>query len=66
MRDDIQFLIDKGYPYKIIGNDSYIATLSGIQPLCDGEYCAIYRYPGGENCHTLEEVKRFFQVIEGE
>lgn len=37
-----------GYPYKIVGNGGYKATLSGIQPLSGGDYMAIYRYPGGE------------------
>ena len=60
----IEFLISKGYPKKIIGNDGYIATLTGIQPLIDGDYEAIYKYPGGECVHDLETVKTFFEVIE--
>lgn len=53
-----------GYPYKIVGNGGYKATLSGIQPLSGGDYMAIYRYPGGECCHCREEIKACFTVIE--
>ena len=50
-----------GYPMKIIGNGGCEATLSGRQPLSDGEYMAIYRYAGGEACHSLWEIKKIFQ-----
>ena len=53
-----------GYPYKIVGNGGYTATLSGMQPLFGGEYMAIYRYPGGECCHDLKEIKACFTVLE--
>ncbi len=53
-----------GYPYKIKGNGGYNAVLYGIQPLNYGDYMAIYRYPGGPCCHGLEEIKRYFEVIE--
>lgn len=53
-----------GYPYKIKGNGGYNAVLYDIQPLNDGDYMAIYRYPGGGCCHGLEEIKRCFEVIE--
>lgn len=52
-----------GYPYRIKGNGGYTAVLYDIQPLFGGDYMAIYRYPGGECCHCLEEVKRF-EIIE--
>lgn len=53
-----------GYPLKIKGNDGYKATLVGCQPLLDGDYMAIYRYPGGDTCHDLWEVKKCFEIIE--
>ena len=53
-----------GYPYKIKGNGGYTAVLCDIQPLLGNDYKAIYRYPGGECCHGLEEIKRCFEVIE--
>ena len=53
-----------GYPRKIIGNDGYEAILKGCQPLLDGEYMAIYCYPGGETCHSLWEIKKCFKTIE--
>lgn len=52
-----------GYPYKIKGNSGYEATLYGIQSLLDGDYEAIYRYPGGVCCHSLEDIK-YFEIIE--
>ena len=52
-----------GYPYKIKGNDGYTAVLTDIQPLLDGDYMAIYRYPGGDCCHGLGDMK-YFEVIE--
>ena len=36
-----------GYPYIIIGNDGCRAVLYNMQPLNDGDYMAIYRYPSG-------------------
>lgn len=53
-----------GYPYKIIGNGGYNAVLYDMQPLLDGEYMAIYHYPGGTCCHDLAEIKACFEVIE--
>ena len=53
-----------GYPMKIIGNGGYEATLRGCQPLFDGEYMAIYRYAGGEACHSLWEIKKYFKIVE--
>lgn len=57
-------LLKAGYPWKIKGNDGYTATLVDIQPLVDGEYCAIYRYPCGDCCHSLWEIEKYFTVIE--
>lgn len=53
-----------GWPLKIIGNDGYHATLVGCQPLFELEYMGIYRYPGGDCCHSLEEIKLCFTIIE--
>lgn len=53
-----------GYPYKIKGNGGYKAVLCDIQPLFHVEYMAVYHYPGGTCCHDLEEIKRFFEIIE--
>lgn len=53
-----------GYPYKIKGNGGYNAVLYGMQPLNDGDYMAIYRYPGGACCHGLEEIKTYLEIIE--
>lgn len=52
-----------GYPYKIKGNGGDTAVLYGIQSLFGGDYVAIYRYPGGQCCHDLQEMK-YFEVIE--
>lgn len=52
-----------GYPLKIKGNDGYNATLVSCQPLIGGEYMAIYRYPGGECCHDIHDMK-YFTIIE--
>ena len=60
----IEKLRKEGYPYKIKGNDGYTAVLYDIQPLFGGDYMAIYHYPGGRCCHSLEEIKRCFEVIE--
>lgn len=48
-----------GYPLKFIDCDGYKATLVDCQPLFDGDYMAIYRFPGGERCVDLEEVKHY-------
>lgn len=53
-----------GYPYKIRGNDGHKAVLYDTQPLNEGSYMAVYRYPGGECCHDLDTVKSFCEVIE--
>ena len=53
-----------GYPLRIKGNDGYEAVLIGCQPLFDGDYIAVYSYPGGECCHDIEEIKRCHEVIE--
>ena len=53
-----------GYPLEIEGNGGYHAFLVGCQPLLDGDYMAIYRYPHGDCCHDLEEIKRFFRILE--
>ena len=55
---------EDGYPLRIKGNGGYEATLVGCQPLLDGEYMGIYRYPGGDCCHDLAEIKRVFAIIE--
>lgn len=52
-----------GYPYRIKGNGGLEAILYGMQSLLGGEYEAIYRYPGGECCHILEDIK-YFEIIE--
>lgn len=53
-----------GYPLKIKGNGGFNATLVGCQPLFGGDYMGIYRYPSGDCCHDIWEIKTFFQVIE--
>ena len=52
-----------GYPYKIKGNGGYTAVLYDMQPLSEGGYVAIYRYPGGECCHGLSEIQMYCEVI---
>lgn len=64
MKAIVEKMRKDGYPYKIKENDGYTAVLYDIQPLFDGEYMAIYRYPGGGCCHSLEEIQRCFEVIE--
>jgi hypothetical protein len=63
MKREVEKLRKDGYPLKIRGNGGYPATLYGIQQLNDGDYMAIYRYPGGECCHDLNEIKKF-EVVE--
>lgn len=53
-----------GYPLKIIGNGGYPATLVDCQPLLEGDYMGVYRYPGGYVCHDLAEIKGCFTVVE--
>lgn len=64
MTKTIEEMRKDGYPYKIIGNDGYPATLVDCQPLNDGDYIAVYRYPGGDACHDLESIRSFFKVVE--
>lgn len=61
--DLIKKMRKDGYPYRIVGNGGYKATLYDMQPLLGGEYMAIYRYPGGECCHDLDDIK-CFEVVE--
>lgn len=66
---DIERAIKDGYPRKIRGNDGYVARLVGIQPLFDGEYLGVYRYPGGDACQDLEELEYLvergvFEILE--
>ena len=60
----VEKLRSEGYPLRIKGNGGYPATLVGIQPLLDGDYEAVYRYPGGDCVHDLEEIKRYFEIVE--
>lgn len=60
----IQDMRKDGYPLRIIGNDGYPATLAGCQPLFDGNYMGIYRYPGGDCCHDLYEIMHHFTIVE--
>ena len=62
--DNIRRLLKDGYPWKIKGNDGYTAVLVDVQPLLGHDYCGIYRYPGGDCCHGLREIKDCFTVIE--
>jgi hypothetical protein len=60
---NIEKALADGYPKMILGNDNYRATLVGIQPLIDSDYMGIYRYPGGDTCHDLEEIKAHFKEV---
>ena len=60
----IKRLLDAGYPYRIKGNDGYEAVLYDVQMLIDGDFCAIYMYPGGQCCHDINAIKSCFEVIE--
>ena len=62
--NSVEKLRSEGYPLRIKGNDGYPATLVGIQPLIDGDYEAVYRYPGGDCVHDLREIKQYFAVLE--
>ena len=53
-----------GYPLRIKGNGGYTATLVDVQPLLDGDYEAVYRYPGGDCVHDLAEINSYFEIIE--
>ena len=64
MKSKVEFLRSKGYPLKIKGNGGYTARLVDMQPLLDGDYMAIYRYPGGDCCHGLDEIKMCFEILE--
>lgn len=64
----IEFLRKNGYPLKIKGNDGYEAVLIDIQELLDGDFCGVYRYPGGRTCHFLSEINSlvksgYFKII---
>ena len=60
----VEKMREAGYPKKIIGNGGSPATLVNCLPLLDGDFMGIYRYPGGDCCHGLEEIKKCFQVVE--
>lgn len=62
----VRFLRSEGYPLRIIGNDCHEARLVGMQPLIGCKHTGIYRYPGGDCCHGLEEIRsgRGFAVLE--
>ena len=60
----VELLRKKGYPKRIKGNDGYEAVLVDVQLLVDNDYEAIYRYPGGECCHSLDEINQYFEIIE--
>lgn len=64
MKESIEKMRKDGYPYKIKGNGGHTAVLYDMQPLFGGDYMAIYRYPGGECCHSLLDIKLHFEVIE--
>ena len=59
MNPIIEKLRKDGYPYRIIGIEGYEGVLCDMQTFSDGEYCAVYRYPGdiGKCCHFLDFVK---------
>ncbi len=59
----VEYLRNCGYPLVIKGNDGYRAVLVDMQPLLNGDFEAIYRYPGGECVHDLDAVK-CFEIIE--
>ena len=52
-----------GYPLKIMDSDGYKAVLVDCQPLFEGDYLAIYRFPWGERCIELYDI-RYFTIIE--
>lgn len=54
----------EGWPLKIIGNGGHRATLVDCQPLFDGDYMGIYRYPGGDCCMDLAEIKSCCIIVE--
>lgn len=60
----IQLARKAGYPFRIVGNGGYPATLTGIQPFNDGTFAGLYRYPGGVCFHTLDEIQNCFKIIE--
>lgn len=64
MNTKIEEMRADGYPLRIIGNGGYKAVLVDFQPLFDGDYLGVYRYPGGDVCHDLSEIKRCFKVLE--
>ena len=59
----VQEMRKDGYPLKIIGNGGYPATLVDCQPLFEGDYVSIYRYPGCDCCHDIDDIKGF-KVVE--
>lgn len=66
MNKVVEKMRKQGYPLRIRGNDGYEAYLVGAQPLCGNEYAGIYRYPGGDCVHFLEDIRstRGFEIIE--
>lgn len=69
MNEFVKKLRKEGYPYRIKGNGGYEAILCGVQPLLEGDYEAIYRYPGGECVHDLYDINFLvengtFEIIE--
>lgn len=64
MNEIIEKMRKDGYPYKVKGNGGYTAVLHDIQPLFNGDHIAIYRYPRGECCHDLLDIRMHFEVVE--
>lgn len=60
----VQEMRADGYPLRIIGNGGYEAALVGCQLLFGGYYMGIYRYPGGDACHDLRDIRQFCTILE--
>lgn len=63
MNEIIEKMRKDGYPYEIKGNGGYRAVLYDIQPVFDGDYMAIYRYPGGYVATTCCRYKCIRTII---
>lgn len=60
----IKEMREAGYPLTIKGNGGGEARLIKCQPLLNGQYCGVYRYPKGDDSHILYEIEKYFHVVE--
>lgn len=49
------------HPFRIVAHGGYEAVLCGAQPLNDGQYLPIYRFPGGDALVFDGEIEKIIE-----